>query len=329
MHQTIVALYESRSAAERAGEDLLGAGLATVDLQLVSGDAQPATAEAGPREGSRDEGQRSHRNFFEWLFGSDVPENDVESYHSNVFDRGRTLLSVRAGESGLAAERVVEILERHDPIDIEQDQTGAGGPTAESAAMTDAGAAEMGGAGMAAAGTSAPAGTRPEAGVPEEVVVPTAQEELRVGKREVEGARTFRVRSYVVRRPVEEQVALREETVVVERRPPGAAAAPGQPEFAEKEVEVTERREEPVVSKVVRPGEDVVVRKDVKDRVETVRDAVRETKVDIDRAAAGDKPGSMPPGGAERTAAVPPAEAAPGEDLGAAPPPPDGDKRIP
>ena len=36
--------------------------------------------------------------------------------------------------------------------------------------------------------------------------------------------------------------------------------------------------------------EEVVVRKEVGERVEKVRDTVRETKVDIDRAAAGDKP---------------------------------------
>ncbi|HEX8062397.1 MAG TPA: DUF2382 domain-containing protein [Allosphingosinicella sp.] len=48
--------------------------------------------------------------------------------------------------------------------------------------------------------------------------IPIVEEELRVGKREVErgGAR---VRSYVTETPVSEQVNLREEHVSVERRP--------------------------------------------------------------------------------------------------------------
>ena len=49
-------------------------------------------------------------------------------------------------------------------------------------------------------------------------VIQAAEEELRVGKREVGGGRV-RVRSYVTERPVEEQVELRQERVSIERRP--------------------------------------------------------------------------------------------------------------
>ena len=52
----------------------------------------------------------------------------------------------------------------------------------------------------------------------QEEVIPVAEEELRVGKREVSGGRV-RVRSYVVETPVQEQVSFREEHVSVERRP--------------------------------------------------------------------------------------------------------------
>jgi stress response protein YsnF len=145
-----------------------------------------------------------------------------------------------------------------------------------------------------------------DAGSENEQVIPVANEELEVGKRETE--RRYCIRTYVVERPVEEQVHLRDERVVVERRPILGERATGGEEFGEREFEVTERHEEPVVAKKARAVEEVVVHKEAKDRVETVRDRVRETKVDVDngtgrtgqrnadvdRAAAGNKPAAAP-----------------------------------
>lgn len=133
--------------------------------------------------------------------------------------------------------------------------------------------------------------TEPEA-APEterDLVLQTAREELQVGKRQVTEIRTFRIRRYVVEHPVEQQVHLHDETITVERRVPNLYADNDQP-FEEKEVEVTEIHEEPVVMKVVKPGDAVVVRKDAQDRVVTVRDMVRESKVEIDRSEDGDRP---------------------------------------
>jgi hypothetical protein len=53
----------------------------------------------------------------------------------------------------------------------------------------------------------------------------------------------------------------------------------------DREYEIIERHEEPVVSKEVRADEEVVIHKDVKDRVEKVRDTVRETKVDAGKTS--------------------------------------------
>ena len=49
-------------------------------------------------------------------------------------------------------------------------------------------------------------------------------------------------------------------------------------------MEVTEADEEPVIEKVARVKEEVVVRKDAKERTETVRDTVRREDVQIDNA---------------------------------------------
>ena len=52
--------------------------------------------------------------------------------------------------------------------------------------------------------------------------------------------------------------------------------------FQERTIEVEERGEEAVVSKEARVVEEVVVRKDVEQRTETVSDTVRKTEVDVE-----------------------------------------------
>lgn len=201
------------------------------------------------------------RSFWTWLFGAEPSEAEIQRYRSHVA-QGGVALSVRCDDRDI--DRVSELLEQHDLVAIEE------------AKEYDTGAAPA-----------------REAG--EETVLPTAREELDVGKRKVSDTQHFRIRRYIVERPVEERVALRDETVTVERHAP-SSAAPGAEPFEEKDVEVTETREEPVVTKRVVPGEEVVVRKNQKDRVETVRDKVRESRVEVDRAAAGDKPTIAPKG---------------------------------
>jgi len=117
----------------------------------------------------------------------------------------------------------------------------------------------------------------------EETVIPIVEEQLSVGKREVERGRV-RVRSYVVETPVEESVRLREETVTVERRAVDRPADAGPEAFRERTVEVTETDEEAVVSKTARVTEEVVVSKGVEERTERVADTVRRTEVDVENA---------------------------------------------
>jgi len=94
-----------------------------------------------------------------------------------------------------------------------------------------------------------------------------------------------RIRSYVVERPVNEQVNLREEHVEVERRPVSGttqAGTIGGDPFQERTIEVEERGEEAVVSKEARVVEEVVVRKEAEQRTETISDTVRRTEVDVE-----------------------------------------------
>ena len=108
------------------------------------------------------------------------------------------------------------------------------------------------------------------------------EERLRVGKREV-AAGAVRIRSYIVERPVEEQVTLHNETVQVERHPVDRAASPADlAAFQERSIEARATSEEAVVSKDARVVEEIGLKKTATDRVETVRDTVRKTEVEIE-----------------------------------------------
>jgi uncharacterized protein (TIGR02271 family) len=118
-----------------------------------------------------------------------------------------------------------------------------------------------------------------------EARIPVVEEELRVGKQEVEtgGAR---VTTRVEETPVEEQVGLREERVEVERRPADRPVSEADlAALQEGTVEVRERREEPVVEKEARVTGEVGIRKEAEERTERVQDTVRRTDVDVEDAS--------------------------------------------
>lgn len=115
-----------------------------------------------------------------------------------------------------------------------------------------------------------------------DISVPIIEEQLNVGKREVESG-GVRVRTEQQEIPVQEQVTLREEHVHVERTPVNRAVSQGDLEaFREGEVTLTEHAEVAVVAKEARVVEEVVIGKEVSERVETVSDTVRRTEVEVE-----------------------------------------------
>ncbi len=79
-----------------------------------------------------------------------------------------------------------------------------------------------------------------------------------------------------------EQVTLREERVDVERRPVDRPVTDADRQFQERTIEATETAEEAVVSKEARVTEELVVRKEVDERTQTVSDTVRSTEVEVE-----------------------------------------------
>jgi uncharacterized protein (TIGR02271 family) len=186
-----------------------------------------------------------------------VPEAEAQAYAEAV-RRGGAVVLVDAADD--RANRAVAIMERSPAVDRE---TRTGADVARERGRAGAREVETG-----------------------DVKVPVVEEELHVGTRQVQrgGVRLY---TRVTERPVEETVRLRDETVHVERHPVDRPATEADVAAAkEGTIEVTETDEEAVIAKQARVVEEVVVRKDVQEHTETVRDTVRRTEVEVEPVGA-------------------------------------------
>lgn len=294
----LVAVYGARADAERARDRLIQFGIPSGDIRIsapdmVAGGTLPpdsTTAEtgaAGPMPDARREG------FWNRLFGRDLPETHRGWYETSL-QQGRAVLSVFVRDE---AQRpyIEDILDEFSPLAFEQESAAA-------TAMPQTGMAGTPPISPSAGGrleetTLRPgdvAGERTRLEREGEEVIPVVKEELAVGKRASE--RRYRIHTYVVETPVENEVTLRDERVIVEHRPVAGERTLGPGELPqERDYEVIERHEEPVVEKRVRNVEDVVVRKEADERTERVRDTVRETRVEVENEAAAPVPGQPLP----------------------------------
>jgi len=227
------------------------------------------------------------------LVGAGVPEDDANVYAEGV-RRGGSLLSAQVDTQD-EANQVASIMDRHNVVDIdnrgrEYRQSGwsrfdaNAGAYDASTSMRDSSTAVPAAANMGTTTTSRSDSFDQGRTVDQtgDIRVPVVEEELRVGKRAVEGGG---VRAYqrVQETPVNEQVTLRDETVRVERRPVDRAAT--EADFAnlkEGTIDVREHDEEAVVDKQARVVEEVVIRKDTQERTENVQDTVRRTDVNVE-----------------------------------------------
>jgi uncharacterized protein (TIGR02271 family) len=115
-----------------------------------------------------------------------------------------------------------------------------------------------------------------------EEVMRLAEEQMNVGKRIFETG-TTRIRRFVTERPVEAQVNLHEEHAQVVRRAISDPNYIADIDWSDSEYTVTETAERAVVNKSARVVEEVAVRKEGTDRVETVRDTVRRQQVEVEK----------------------------------------------
>jgi len=257
MASTVIGLFEERADADAAGSDLKQAGFSGSDLEMK---------EAGSASGLDND-----------LKGHGVPDADAKLFMEGI-RAGDTLAIAHTSDD--KAEQAREIMDRHGALDIHDAYAQRGTQTATTM-PTSTTASAMEAAAMGTATAKPTTAMTPGANVGGETVIPIVEEELAVGKRQIQrgGAR---IHTRITERPVSEQVTLREEEVTINRRPVDRAVSEGDMAFKEQNIEVTETDEVPVVSKSARVVEEVVVGKTASERTETVSDTVRRTDVDVE-----------------------------------------------
>jgi len=299
MAKTVTCLFGSDSQASSIVRELEQSGISQGKICLFSNSGDNRFWEGTSSFDESSSGSH-HDRVEHYLINNGVPRDDARAYAEGV-RRGHALIAVRCDDDEV--DRVVDILDDDDVLDLDEQQDtwrsegwshqGSGVADLGGTATTSAGM--MGGAsGSALTGSDMTERTSMQddrmhaqgsTTAQGDEVIPVAEEELHVGKREVGGGRV-RIRSHVVERPVQEQVTLREEHVSVERRPVDGTMRTGSVNdgdlFRERTVEMEERSEEAVVSKEARVVEEVVVRKEADQRTETISDTVRKTEVEVD-----------------------------------------------
>lgn len=115
----------------------------------------------------------------------------------------------------------------------------------------------------------------------DEQAVTRSEEELRVDKRSVD-AGSVRLRKWVETEPVQANVNLTRETVHVNREPVDEVVTGA--EIGEQTIEIPLHDEEAVVDKQIVARERISLDKDAEERTETVDDALRKERVDIEGA---------------------------------------------
>jgi uncharacterized protein (TIGR02271 family) len=318
--QTVLALYDDRASAQQVLEELRTAGYGS-EFSVSSGSSSGSissgeTPSSGNSTGSSlfsnmSSGLSSPASRISSLTRLGVPESEAQIY-SEAVRRGGSLLIGQVDDSHTA--QVLEIIERHHPVDPDERsefyrQSGWTGYDASSADYDETTAAEERtryGTGLSTAASNlrdvnaGDVGTSRGIGSDREEVIPVVEESLSVGKREVERG-SVRVRTRIIETPVEESVSLREETINVERRAVNRDAADIPADaFRERTIEVTETDEEAVVAKTARVVEEVVVRKDVTEEAQTIRDTVRRTEVEVEDSRT-DVTGTRPLSDRDRT----------------------------
>ncbi len=303
MANTLVGVYDSYSRAQEACNELLASGFDRSDLQLSPSEDSTAARQASltSSTGAEPDDQSfgsGIRNFFHNMFGGEDEYRQHADVYSEAVRRGHYLLTVHA-ESDQQSEQATDVMNRFGPINIdertEQWKSRGWSEYDETApAMSDTEIEEerrqyATGTPSATLATdrmvTGSAATDSTAGS-KEATIPVIQEELQVGKRQVDRG-GVRVYQRVSETPVDETVRLREEQVRVERRPVDQpASAADLAAFKEGTIEVRETAEEPVIAKTARVVEEVVVGKEARERTEEIHDTVRRTDVEVEQLGA-------------------------------------------
>lgn len=247
--KTIVGLFDRQATANQVKKVLLEQGFDSSNVSVMDQTKESYSSNYSGQPEHETLGERV-KHFF-GVFG-EGEHSGYEGYTSGV-QRGGAIVSVRAKDG--EAANVADLLHEYGASEVEDQYSTREG---------DAGMRDSYGASNTAGGQ----------------VIAVAQEELAVGKRQVNRG-GVRVYSHVVETPVTENVSLHDEKILVERRAVNRAAADADFSTGSNVVELTAMGEEAVVGKRSRVVEEVLIGKVGTNRTEQINDTVRHTEVDV------------------------------------------------
>lgn len=261
MAKTAVALYDTENEAQQVVNELSDIGFSRSSMRMMDdNDSDVITT----------------------LTNAGLPHSDASAYFEGM-RRGGHLVMITTEDDEI--DRAVDIMDRYNSVNIQERAEMWRSEGWNTQSDWDA---NNSGRQATLSGTQGRSGALHEHGQ-EEATIPVVEEKLRVGKRQVESG-GVRVRTHIEEKPVEETVNLREEHVNVERRPVNRTATPTDFDtFEEGTLEFSELEEEAVVDKQARVVEEVVVKKESRERQQKVRDTVRRTDVDVERIDGDDE----------------------------------------
>ncbi len=278
MSKTVVGLFSTYAKAQQVKQTLVSQGYEAQHITVVANDDEEMSGSSSSSSLSNAQGSTATGStgslssgaagigekvgsFFRNLTGGD---DTAHQHYASGVNSGGALLAVTVNDP--QAEQVASLLTQHGASEIEGEyatNSGTAMPASSSSQFANTGAAAT----MATGETS----------------IPIVEEELVVGKRQVERG-GVRIYSHVTERPVDASVTLHEERIEVERRPVNRAATAA--DFAAGSGAAIEMRatgEEAVVGKTSRVVEEVLVGKQSSERTEQVHDSVRKTEVEVEQ----------------------------------------------
>jgi len=288
MAQTVIGFFDDAAEAQRAVQQLVSNGFDRDRIDVSSGNNSGAVSTSG-NTGNHPDQENGITRFFKNLFGDN--DDEAERY-SRVGMRSNSIVTVHA-QSSDEAERAADLLDDYGAINVNE-RASEYGSTNTTQGYSSTGDTDY--------SRTANTGTTSNAAYSDtedrrrdisdttgnDATINRIEEDLQVGKRTVETG-GVRVRSRIVEKPVEENIRLREERVTVDRNPVDRAASRDElSNFQERDIELTERAEVPIVNKEARVVEEIRISKDVDEREETVRDTVRKTEVDVENLSGND-----------------------------------------
>ena len=261
MTHTVIGLFNTTDQAKNAFQQLLSNGFVSNNVDMSAQNAASNNSNNTPNR-NQDTGDKIG-NFFSSLFDD---KNEARHY-SNAVQNGKSLITVQA-KSDDEADRAARLLDQYGALDIDQNEIGANQKTIANAVNPN--------------NTTSPNPQNANAGNSVKVM----EEKLEVGKR-TEQTGGVRLRSRIVKRPVEAKLRLREEHVTVDRQPVDRkATAADLKNFKQGEVTMKEHAEVPVISKEARVVEEVSLNKEVNQKNKTIHDTVRKTEVEVEQLGA-------------------------------------------